>query len=65
MGKTNFLLIEAFVQVLWSKSKNLKCLGKIISFHISGDTIKIKVNENSSPLSITHLDDFGYNAASY
>ena len=34
-------------------------LGKINSFFISGDTIKIKVSENSLPLSITHVDDFG------
>ena len=29
------------------------------SFFISGDTIKIRVNENSLSLSITHVDDFG------
>ena len=28
-------------------------------FFISGDTIKIKINENSSPLSVTHVGDFG------
>ena len=28
-------------------------------FFISGDTIKIKINENSPPLSVTHVDDFG------
>ena len=66
--KTNFLLIEAsklfinncpYYKVLWCKSKKLHSLGKIFSFYISGDTIKIKVSENSSPLSITHVDDFG------
>ena len=46
-------------KVLWSKSKKLHSLGKVFSFHISGDTIKIKVSENSSTLSITHVDDFG------
>ena len=46
-------------KVLWTKSKKLHSLGKIFSFYISGDAIKIKVNENSSPLSITHVDDFG------
>ena len=45
--------------MLWSKSKKLHSLSKIYSFFISGDTIKIRVNENSSPLSITHVDDFG------
>ena len=46
-------------KVLWSKSKKLHSLGKIFSFYISGNAIKIKVNENSSPLSITHVDVFG------
>ena len=48
-----------YYKVLWSKSKKLHSLGKIFSFYISGDTVKIKVSENSSPLSITHVDDFG------
>ena len=46
-------------KVIWSKSKKLHSLGKINSFFISGDTINIKVSENSLPLSITHVDDFG------
>ena len=48
-----------YYKVLWSKSKKLQNLGKIHSFLISGDTIKIKINENSPPLSVTHVDDFG------
>ena len=48
-----------YYKVIWSKSKMLHSLGKINSFFISGDTIKIKVNENSLPLSVTHIDDFG------
>ena len=44
---------------MWTKSKKLHSLGKINSFFISGDTIKIKVIENCLPLSITHVDDFG------
>ena len=48
-----------YYKVLWSKSKKLHSLGKINSFFISGDKIKIKVSENSLPLSITHVDDFG------
>ena len=48
-----------YYKVLWSKSKKLHSLGKIFSFYISGDTIKIKVSENSSLLSITHVNDFG------
>ena len=48
-----------YYKVLWSKSKKLHSLGKINSFFISGDTIKIKVSENSLSFSITHVDDCG------
>ena len=48
-----------YYKVLWSKSKKLHSLGKINSFFITGDIIKIKVSENSLPLSITHVDDLG------
>ena len=48
-----------YYKMLWSKSKKLHSLSKQHSFFISGDTIKIRINENSSPLSITHVDDFG------
>ena len=47
-----------YYKVLWSKSKKLHSLGKINSFFILGDTIKIKVSKNSLTLSITYLDDF-------
>ena len=43
--------------MLWSKSKKLLTLEKINSFYISNSAIRIKISENSSPLSITH--DFG------
>ena len=39
------------------KSKKLHSLGKIHSFFISGDTIKIRVSENSFPLSLTYVED--------
>ena len=41
------------------KVKKLHSSAKINSFFISGDKIKIKVSENSLPLSISHVDDFG------
>ena len=44
-----------YYKVLWSKSKKLHSLGKINSFFISADTIKIKVSKNSLPLSILTL----------
>ena len=51
--------LYAYYKVSRSKTKKLHSLGKINSFFISGGTIKIKVKENSLPLSITHVDDFG------
>ena len=48
-------------QSLWSKTKRLQSMGKINSFFISGGTVKIKIDENSKPLAITHLDDLAIN----
>ena len=48
-----------YYKVLWSKSKKLHNLSQIHSFFISGDTVKIKINENSALMSVTHVDDFG------
>ena len=39
-----------YYKVLWSKSKKLHSLGKIFSFYISGDTIKVKVSEKQFPV---------------
>ena len=47
-----------YYKALWSKSKKLHSLGEIFSFYISDDAITIKVSGNSSPLSITHVEDF-------
>ena len=47
-----------YYKVLCSKSKKLHSLGKTHSFLSSGDRIKIKIDENSFPLSVTHVDDF-------
>ena len=44
--------------MIWAKSRKLHSLGKIQSIFILGDTIKITVSENISPLSLTHVDDF-------
>ena len=48
-----------YYKMLWLKNKKLLTLGKINSFYISSDTIRIKINENGSPLSATHVDHFG------
>ena len=37
----------------------LLTLGKISSFHILNITIRIKIIENSFPLSIAHVAEFG------
>ena len=50
--------LYVYYKMLWSKSKKLHSLSKICNFFISGDMIKNRVNENSSLLSITHVDDF-------
>ena len=54
-----FVNRSPYYKVLWSKSKKLHNLGKLHSFFVSGDTSKIKVNEGSAPLPVTHVDDFG------
>ena len=45
-------------KVLWSKSKKLPSHGKIHGFFIFSDTIKIKINEYSVPLSVTQFYNF-------
>ena len=36
-------------------------MGEINSFFISGGIVKIKIDESSKPLAITHLDDLAIN----
>ena len=48
-----------YYKILWSKSRKLLTLGKINSFYISNGTIRFKISENSSSMSITYVDDFG------
>ena len=35
-------------------------MGKIHSFYIAGESIKIKVHDNSTPLAIPHVNDSEY-----
>ena len=49
--------IYPYYEVLWSKSKKLIALGKVNSFYFLNGTIRIKINENSSPPSVNHVDD--------
>ena len=46
--------------MLWSESEKLHSMDRIHSFYIAGESIKIKVYENSTPLAITHVNDFEY-----
>ena len=47
-----------YYKMLWLKSKKLLFSEKIKAIlYISNGRIRIKINENSSPLSITHVDD--------
>ena len=46
--------------MLWPESKNLLSMGKIYSFYIVGESIKIKICENSTPLAITRVNDSEY-----
>ena len=45
------------LQRLWSKSKSLHRMGKIFSYYMSNDTVEIKIQETSQPLSIMHISD--------
>ena len=47
-----------YYKVLWSGARNCITLVKL-SFFISGDTVKIKINESSAPLPVSRVDDFG------
>ena len=51
-----------YYRILWSKTKRLQSMGKINSFFISGGTVKIKIDENSKPSAITHLDNLAINS---
>ena len=46
-----------YYRILWSKAIRLQNIGSIDNVYISSGTIKIKVTENSSLITIMHLDD--------
>ena len=67
-GKNKIYINRSFCQyyrILWSKSKKLHSMGRIYSFYITGESIKIKVHENSTPLAITHVNGCGFIAYFY
>ena len=49
-----------YYRMLWSKSKKLHSMDRIHCFYIAGESIKIKVHENSTPLAIKHVNGFEY-----
>ena len=50
-----------YYRMLWSKSKRLLDLGKINNFFVSSGKIKIRLQENSRTLAITHVENFKKN----
>ena len=58
----------SYYKVLWSKSKQLFLKKKIAAFYTTNGTVKIRIRENSAPISITHdvdlaehFPDFDFN----
>ena len=47
-----------YYRMLWSKCKRIHELGNNTNFYISSGTIKVKMTGNSSPIAITHVQDF-------
>ena len=50
-----------FLPVYKIQNLRLQIISKIGSFSVSGGTAKIKIDENSKALAITHLDDLAIN----
>ena len=48
----------SYYRLLWSKSKKLHGKGRIFGWYASNGSIKIKLQENSQPLYISHIEDF-------
>ena len=66
LGNTRIFINHSFCpyyKLLWSKSKRLHAMKQIQSYYISNGTLKVKLGENSRPLSITHATDFDKHSA--
>ena len=44
--------------MLWSKTKTLYQKGTIDSFYVSNGNVKIRLQENAPPITISHTHDF-------
>ena len=47
-----------YYRLLWSASKTLQSKERIFGWYVSNGSIKVKFQENSQPLYISHLEDF-------
>ena len=47
-----------YYRMLWSKTKTLYQKGKIGSFCVSNGNINIRLQENTRPITISHMHDF-------
>ena len=52
------LNLTKYYKTLWSKIKRLHAMKQIHSYYVSNGTVKVKLEENSQPISITHASDF-------
>ena len=50
-----------YYRMLWSKSKRLLDLGKINNFYVSSGKIKLRIQKNNQPFSVTLVEDFKKN----
>ena len=50
--------LSPYYRVLWSRSKVLLNIGKINRLMILNGTVKVRITENSTSISITHTDNF-------
>ena len=61
LGNTKIFINQSlcpYYKLLWSRSKRLHAMKHIHSYYVSNGTVKVKLEENSRPISITHTTDF-------
>ena len=50
--------LSLYYKLLRSRSKRLHGMKQIYSYYVSNGTVKVKLQENSGPISTTHATDF-------
>ena len=61
LGNTKIFInqsLYSYYKILWSKSKRLHAMKQIHNYYVSNGTVKVKLEENSQPISIMHATDF-------